>query len=257
MLKSQAIIFDLDGTAIDSPDTQLPTARLTKALGEAESHYYLCAATGRVWSFAKPIIKALNLVDPCIVAAGTQICDPLTEEVLWQSSIEPAAMSKVVAVAKQLSDYRILYNDYDHDTYFSDKTMPTGGALDISIHFFGIIFVPQDKARGVMAKFTHIDGIAVTLALAQRPGYSDILITHKDATKEHAIAKLLKLIGVSQETTTGIGDGHNDLHIFEAVNHRVAMGNAVQELKDKADLVIDSVKDDGMAAYLEGLVTNF
>ncbi|MGH3430287.1 MAG: HAD family hydrolase [Terriglobales bacterium] len=71
MIKRETIIFDLDGTAIDSPECQLPTERLIRAINDAEATYNLCAATGRVWSFAKSVLQALRLRDPCIAAAGT------------------------------------------------------------------------------------------------------------------------------------------------------------------------------------------
>lgn len=52
----------------------------------------------------------------------------------------------------------------------------------------------------------------------------------------------------------GIGDGANDIHLFNAVGLKVAMGNAVPSLKEKADIVIGHVTDDGLAQYFEDLV---
>lgn len=162
-------------------------------------------------------------------------------------------MIEIVEVIKQMPSYKVLYNDYDKETYFNGESMSVEFALNQPVYFLGLIFVPEDEADDVVAAFSHIKGIACTRALAQRQGCNDILITNKTATKEHAIAQLLEILGVNKADTTGIGDGHNDLHLFHAVQHKVAMGNAVQELKDAADLVIDHVKNDGMAQYLEGL----
>lgn len=254
MIKEQTIIFDLDGTAIDSPDSQVPTERVVRALSSAEATYNLCAATGRVWSFAKPVLQALRLTDPCIVGAGTQICDPQSGDILWESVIPADGMEEVVKVLQKVPQYKVLYNDYDEATYFSDVSMPIEDAARQPVHFLGLIFVPEKEAAQVMDSFSHIGNITCTLALAQRPGYNDILITNKGATKEHAIAELLKILKTDRQHTTGIGDGHNDIHIFNAVQHKVAMGNAVPDLKQMADEVIGSVKEDGLAKYLEGLV---
>ena len=89
---------------------------------------------------------------------------------------------------------------------------------------------------------------------AQKPGTKDIHILNREATKEHAVAELLKLIGIEKENTIGVGDGHNDIHLFNAVEKKVAMGNAVDGLKSQANLVIESVTDDGLATYFESLV---
>lgn len=52
------------------------------------------------------------------------------------------------------------------------------------------------------------------------------------------------------------GDGPNDMEIFDYVGLTVAMGNAVPELKEKADFVTKTVEEDGILYALEefGLV---
>lgn len=65
--------------------------------------------------------------------------------------------------------------------------------------------------------------------------------------------ELLRLLGVRKEDTIAIGDGHNDIHLFEAVGHRVAMGNAIPELKAVSDQVIGSITHNGLATYLNSL----
>ena len=129
MTKQETIIFDLDGTALDSPQSQLPSQRVIDAIHLAKDSHYLCAATGRVWSFAKPVLRSLNLTDPCVVSAGTQMCDPQTGDVLWQQNIETVALGQVAEVIKQNLNYKVLYNDYNEDTYFRGDTMALQSAL--------------------------------------------------------------------------------------------------------------------------------
>lgn len=47
-MKKEAIIFDLDGTAIDSPVQKLPSGRLVAAMNDLRQKYFLCAATSSV-----------------------------------------------------------------------------------------------------------------------------------------------------------------------------------------------------------------
>ena len=45
------------------------------------------------------------------------------------------------------------------------------------------------------------------------------------------------------------GDGQNDIEMLEAVGTGVAMGNAKDEVKEKADVVCKSVEEDGVYYY--------
>ena len=85
-MERKAIIFDLDGSVVDSPENKLPSEDLVKAIANLKGKYIFSAATGRVWSFAKPVLQFLELTDPSIISAGTQICEPETGKILWQKT---------------------------------------------------------------------------------------------------------------------------------------------------------------------------
>jgi Cof subfamily protein (haloacid dehalogenase superfamily) len=255
-MKTKAIIFDIDGTAIDSPSQKLPTERLKLAASNLKGQVYLCAATGRVWSYAKPVLQGLDLDDPCIISAGTQICNPKTGKILWQSELAPADLDEVVEIVKRYPQYKILFNDHEEDSYLYGGHNPADLSISEPVYYFEIAFVPHAIAPKIVTEISQIEGVAVTLVVAQRPGYNDIHVTNRNATKEHAVAELLKILKVDQEHTTGIGDGHNDIHLFNAVKRKVAMGNAVDELKLMADEVIGNVDKDGLAHYFESRLSS-
>lgn len=48
----------------------------------------------------------------------------------------------------------------------------------------------------------------------------------------------------------GIGDGENDLPMFEAVNVAVAMENAPEDIKDKCDVVTESCESGGVGKFI-------
>jgi hypothetical protein len=253
MKKQKAIIFDIDGTAIDSPEQKVPTVRLFNAVRSLEDNFYMCAATGRVWSFAKPVLKGMRLQDPCIISGGTQICQPETGKIIWQCELEPDDLAAILSIAKQFPAQKILYNDHTDDDYLHGGQDPMTLNITEPVYFFNIKLVPQAIATEIAGKLAEIPGISCMKIVSQLPGLDDIHITNAQATKEHAVAELLKFLGVDTKDTIGVGDGHNDMHLFNAVNHRVAMSNGVDELKAAADEIIGSVSDDGFAAYLEQL----
>jgi Cof subfamily protein (haloacid dehalogenase superfamily) len=253
-MRNKAILIDLDGVVVDYPTQKLPSKKLVQATISLKDKYYICAATGRVWSFAKPILKALKLTDPCIISAGTQICDPAPGKILWQKAINKKALSGVIKLLKQYPQYRLLVNDITEEDYLIH------GGISINdfspkepIYVLNQIFVPNAKANKIHQKLNRIKGIACVIATSAKPGNKDLHIVNQQATKEQAVAQLLKIIKVKKENTIAIGDGPNDIHLFNAVGCKVAMANAVKELKQTADKIIGSVKEDGLADYFQKL----
>lgn len=253
MAKKSALIFDIDGTALDSPTQKLPTNRLVAAIRAIENNYYICAATGRPWQFAQDVLQGMGLVDPCIISGGTQICNPRDGRIVWQCAIEPEDVKKIKAVLLKYKGHRLIVNDFSEDDYFNGGCSPEELNTEQAIFFADYVFVPDTIAAEIAAELKQIPGITCVLATAQKPGHRDIHITNRIATKEYAVAELLKMIGVEKSNTWGFGDALNDIHLFRAVHTKIAMGNAVQELKDMADEVIPSVTDDGLAWYFERL----
>ena len=53
--------------------------------------------------------------------------------------------------------------------------------------------------------------------------------------------------------TYGFGDGNNDVPMFKVVKNKIAMGNAVDELKSKATFVTLDFKDGGILHAIKKL----
>jgi Cof subfamily protein (haloacid dehalogenase superfamily) len=250
-MKSKAIIFDIDGTIVDSPGQKLPSKRLIKAIENLKEQYHFCTATGRVWTFAKDILTALNIDGPCIISGGTQLCDPRTGKILSQKNIDDKALKEVIEIVKKYPEYKVLYNETTEEEYMYGGYDPRTFIIDEPVYFFEQTFIPVDVAEEIYQKLNRISEIVCIMVIAQKTNSRDLHVINKEATKEHAINELLKILNVSKENTIGIGDGYNDLHLFNAVGYKIAVGNAAPELKEKADLVIGSVSKDGVAEYLE------
>lgn len=252
-MKKGAIIFDIDGTAVDSPKQKLPTVELVNQVQRLKSNYVMSVATGRVWSFVKDVLKELNLEDPCVISAGTQICNPKTGEILWQKNLPVESLNSALHILKEYPEYKILYNDGTEDDYFHGGISPLEFTFGGDIYFFEQVFVPEVVALEIYDKLSKIDNLAIVMVVSQKPGCKDIHIINKDATKEAAIEQLLKMIGQNKENSIGIGDGNNDIHLFNAVGLKVAMGNGVEVLKQEADIIIDRVDENGLAKYFANL----
>lgn len=246
-MKYKAIIFDLDGTAIPNVPNGLPSPELIEAVKQAQGSIKLSAATGRPITNAKSILSALNLKDPCVISAGTQIVNPLTDEILWEAVIEPADVAKILGVCKP----------YHYEILVRNELMGEGGAavdrdaIDGHVNVMYIMGCAEPDAEAILEELEKITGITAAGVTSWTHEGVDIHITHREATKEHAVGELLNILGLDKSEVIGVGDANNDIHLFEADGYKVAMGNGTDRLKSIADEVIDSVDDNGLATLIQ------
>jgi HAD superfamily hydrolase (TIGR01484 family) len=249
-MQYKALIFDLDGTAIPNVPNGLPSDRVVKAIANSESKLKFCAATGRPITNAKPILDKLKLVYPCIISAGTQIIDPQTGQVLWEASLEDEDVTAVLKICKP----------YHYEILIRNELMGEGApaaqrTISESVNVMYIMQCSEADGQAILEDLAKLPNITAAGVLSWTGEGLDIHVTHRNATKEHAIAELLKMLGVSKEETIGVGDGNNDTHLFKGVGRKVAMGNATQLLKSQADIVCDTVEKDGLAKFIEELIS--
>ncbi|GHV96854.1 haloacid dehalogenase [Lactobacillus nasalidis] len=75
------------------------------------------------------------------------------------------------------------------------------------------------------------------------------------ASKGYAVSELASRLGLSNSEVMVFGDQGNDRSMFEIPDfNRVAMGNAIDEIKELADYVTDTNERDGIAKALRKLV---
>lgn len=243
----EAIIFDLDGTAIPNQPGGMPSERLIKAVSRAKDNLKVCAATGRPISNAKSILEALNLEDPCVISAGTQIVNPITGEIIWEANIEPTDVKHILEICRP----------YHYEVLIRNELMGEGNRasqrqINEHVNVMYIMGAAPSDAKSMLQELDNISDITAAGVTSWTNEGVDIHITHREATKEHAIAELLRILNISKEKTIGVGDANNDIHLFKAVGKKVAMGNATDLLKSQADEVCGSIDEDGLAIFIEG-----
>ncbi|RHL21642.1 PTS transporter subunit EIIC [Collinsella sp. AF38-3AC] len=98
--------------------------------------------------------------------------------------------------------------------------------------------IAQDKELGPLLCFNELE-LEVTE------------ISPRECTKRAGIEAVLDALGPDHGTVYGIGDASNDIALMETVDVGIAMGNAPDFLKKKADYVTDSIDHDGVVTALE------
>jgi HAD superfamily hydrolase (TIGR01484 family) len=247
----RAIVFDLDGTAVPNTKDGMPSPRLIKAALAAKTAHqplHLVAATGRPLHYGLPVVQALGLTDPCIFSSGTVIANPATGNVIKRTLVPIEAIRQVLQAFAKHAHYELsLHTEgqfHDGHTRLSPEVLNNTDIVYIAD-------VPFTDGPMVSQMLEAIPGIGVGAA-PNWPGTGYVFnITHQDATKEHAVTEVLQRLGVDPTQAIGVGDGDNDLHLFAAVGHKVAMGNAGDALKTAADEVAPSIDEDGLAQIIE------
>lgn len=92
-----------------------------------------------------------------------------------------------------------------------------------------------------------------SFAYELHPDQHSIEVYAKDVSKATGILDVLRLLDIPIEDSYCFGDGPNDIEMFETVGHAIAMGNAIDILKEKADDICLSVQEDGVAYKLKEL----
>lgn len=81
-------------------------------------------------------------------------------------------------------------------------------------------------------------------------------ITQDNITKANAINFFSKYYNIDKENIYAIGDNLNDLEMIEEVGCGIAVENAIEEVKDKADLIVSSYDNDGFYEAAQKILKN-
>ena len=76
-------------------------------------------------------------------------------------------------------------------------------------------------------------------------------LIHKSAGKDKAINWCLDRYHIQKCDSYAFGDGYNDIEMFEAVGHRIAVEDAFEPLKQIADFITSAPDNDGIANGLK------
>jgi HAD superfamily hydrolase (TIGR01484 family) len=74
---------------------------------------------------------------------------------------------------------------------------------------------------------------------------------HPDVSKGSGLAFVADRLGFRPEETVACGDGENDRELLDWAGFGVAVANAHEDVLTRADLVVPSVQDEGVADLLD------
>ncbi len=271
-------ISDLDGTLLGQ-DVQLSENTITILNELIKNGLMFSIATARSIASVKPILKRLTINLPVVLMNGVCIYDLWREEYI---NIEPLSITSIdylLFVIKQHKLMGFVYVIKDGQLFTYYETLGTSSMQEfykervkkyqkqfIQVENFSMLreepiiyFTLMDHKEnlepiyGIFKQYNELNCVFYKDNYSQDLWYLEIF--SKNASKYHALCFLRNYL--SLDSIVSFGDNRNDLALFEASDHKYAVANAVTELKDRADAVIGSNTDDGVAMWLkENLLHN-
>ena len=81
-----------------------------------------------------------------------------------------------------------------------------------------------------------------------------VMVLPSGVNKATGLARALERLGVAASETVGVGDGENDCSLLDACGYGVAVANAVQSLKERADFVMVRERGAGVEELVEQIL---
>ncbi|HRN96708.1 MAG TPA: HAD family hydrolase [Candidatus Levybacteria bacterium] len=250
-MQYKALFLDVDGTLVPYEYNALPSQKVAEAIQQAQKHVAVCLVTGRSYAFVKHILQTLQInTGYAVVNTGALIIDLANESIVREQYIEQSDVSEIFRVLSEEA-VKLYVKDTPFDPTHYPKFYDTSNLPEKAYMIFTDEEYPEEKIDLILQKLSHLSNLNVHKTVHKDPSKFGINVTHLNATKLHGVQFLLERLKLNREEVIGVGDSYNDFPLLMASGLKVAMGNAIQELKDIADYVAPPVTQDGVADVIE------
>lgn len=249
-MKYKALICDVDGTLIPNTQHGMPSKKVVDFTKKATKILPVGIATARSKSITMHLLEALSLNAPCIITGGSQIIDPVSKKILLEISLSIGDVKKIIEIGKE---YKITFTvadaGYEKELIIDNNYKPIR-PLDIYSELMDL-----QKAQEFITKISHISTVEAHKALGWEQNKKvHVIISHPLASKQNGVLHVAKMLNIKQSEIIGVGEGYNDFSFLMSCGLKVAMGNAIPEIKKIADYIAPSVENDGVADVIEKFI---
>lgn len=247
-MKYKALFLDVDGTIVPYDFYAVPSDRLTQAIHKAQEKVTVCLVTGRSYISLHDVLEKLEFETGYLVADnGARVMDLASKELLYDKPLESEDVEKISEILwKENVEFFLKEGD---DANFNKPPHTKGTPYGTVYNFYMHETITEERADEIYKKVAVIP--TVTPYKSKHAHGYGVNIQHTQATKLHGVEVVMKKLGIKREEIIACGDSYNDFPLLMTAGLKVAMGNAIPELKDIADFVAPSVYDDGVATVIE------
>lgn len=257
------IIADLDGTIMNHQKISTETLDTIKKIHDQGHMFGL--ATGRHANAVSDIVNKLDIKIPVICSNGAFIYDFKEHKVIQKQVISESIVRKIIQLLQNTSHDFLIYTTKQIVATEEAKMKLESYIGPTKIHIIDqkdyvneikdgvvkILCIEEDlqkikELRNQMISFEEL------YVLQSRSTFLDL--GPKKANKGLALSALANYLHISLEDCIAIGDQENDIEMIKIANIGIAMGNSEQEVKDAADVVTDSVDQNGFTQIMNKLL---
>ncbi len=271
-MKYKMILLDMDGTLLDdNKNIQTDNVRVLQTL--QSKGVIIGIATGRRYSFAKPVLERYGLKAVFFSNNGNTTWDMQSDRLLDCTTLKKDHFLNVLKLGYEEGMHPILHvnlydKGYDLATEFDYTFEGYKGYIrkDTGNHLVDSDLTKLADSVMIMCYGGDLDKVR-TLQTKIHALYSDDIHTHitmslirigplleiseKEGTKWHAAIKYATGLGIKQNEIVAIGDDNNDIEMIEHAGVGIAMKNALDGAKNKADIILEY--DNNQAGVAKGL----
>lgn len=262
-MDKKILFFDIDGTLVDSyngiPDIPEGVSRELKRIQTLGHKIFVCSGRPKAM-----MDDRFNGFDGYILANGGYV--EIDGKSIFENRMDYQLCKEVVEVLKSIhSDYmletaREVYIDYESKglyDFFTNGTLKVDFIRDFDedevLHrTIKIEMNVTNENRDLVIK-TIEKHFGYVLNYDQHGSENAFEIYSPTLSKAIGMQYVLDYYGALKEDTYAFGDGTNDIEMIKFAGTGVAMGNAVDSLKEVADIVCGSIKEDGLEKILKEL----
>lgn len=256
----KAVFFDIDGTLVSFQTHAIPEGTMETLQELRKRGVLLFIATGRDTT-------GLHVLDEFTfdgyITLNGQYCFTKENEVIYQNTIPKEDVEVILQELKKnlfpcgfttkngkMYNYRDERVEELHRITKNDG-QPAGNVSHVSEEDVYQIqaFLNNDEEKELMAKMKH--------CTSARWYHTFCDISPLGGTKVLGMDCFAKRYGFTMEETMAFGDGGNDVAMLEHAAISVAMGNAVEELKECADYITADVDHDGVKQAVNHYLDKF
>lgn len=250
------LLFDLDGTLLRS-DKTISAVMLKVLHGCREKGILIGISTSRGEQNALSFIEELQ---PDILIASGGALVKYNGEYIYKAEFSKEETRRMIAIAREVCgvdceitidtvdshywNYKVDPRKQDHswgDSVYTDYTDFEQSSLKMCVEIF-----EESQVMRLRELLNECDCTRFSDGCWYK-------FTRKSTTKERAITEVCSVCGVKAEEIMAFGDDYADIGMLALCGKGIAMGNAINEVKEKADCVIGSNDEDGIAAYLAAI----
>ncbi|MGI6722457.1 MAG: Cof-type HAD-IIB family hydrolase [Anaerovoracaceae bacterium] len=248
----KAIFYDIDGTLFSHQQNKIPDSAV-RAVNEAHKKgIRTVIATGRPLPHLKMLDLSMIDVDEYMIMNG-QLCLDRNYNTILENPIgarETETIHRMFDAGDPaimiLEKNKVYVNKVDDNMMEALDSVhtprPAIGEFSGDKIYQAIAYVGEERTEEIRQ--------AVPGCKVIRWHEKALDMISRNGSKAAAIEKYLEHFGIAREESMAFGDAGNDLEMLQYVGIGVAMGNAVEAVKQGADYITDDIDEDGLARGL-------